>query len=108
MSSYSSEFGFKGNGKTIPGLSRQPSPAAREVLLDPNDTIMLLMDHQTGLFQTVKDVPVAELRARGGAREDCRTRQSADHYDRIGAKWPERTVDAGARGCGAKRQIHCA
>jgi nicotinamidase-related amidase len=33
------------------------------VLLDPNDTVLLLLDHQTGLFQTVKDVPVAELRA---------------------------------------------
>lgn len=47
----------------IPGLSRQPSPAASEVLLDPNDTIILLLDHQTGLFQTVKDVPLAELRS---------------------------------------------
>jgi len=32
------------------------------VLIDPADTVMLLLDHQTGLFQTVKDVPVAELR----------------------------------------------
>ncbi len=47
----------------IQGLSRQPSAAAREVLLDPNDTVLLLLDHQTGLFQTVKDVPVRELRA---------------------------------------------
>jgi nicotinamidase-related amidase len=46
----------------IPGLSRQPSQAASQVLLDPNDTVILLLDHQTGLFQTVKDVPVAELR----------------------------------------------
>lgn len=46
----------------IAGLSRQPSPAAREMLLDPADTVVLLLDHQTGLFQTVKDVPVAELR----------------------------------------------
>jgi nicotinamidase-related amidase len=49
-------------GTPIPGLSRQPSAAAREVLLDPGDTVVLLLDHQTGLFQTVKDVPVAELR----------------------------------------------
>jgi nicotinamidase-related amidase len=47
----------------IPGLSRQPSEAAAQVLLDPNDTVVLLLDHQTGLFQTVKDIPVAELRA---------------------------------------------
>jgi nicotinamidase-related amidase len=31
-------------------------------LLDPNDTLVLLIDHQSGLFQTVKDVPIAELR----------------------------------------------
>jgi nicotinamidase-related amidase len=48
--------------KPIQGLSRQPSEAASQVLLDPNDTVILLLDHQTGLFQTVKDVPVAELR----------------------------------------------
>ena len=47
----------------IPGLSRQPSEAAAKVLLDPNDTVLLLLDHQTGLFQTVKDIPVADLRA---------------------------------------------
>jgi nicotinamidase-related amidase len=47
----------------IAGISRQPSEAARDVLLDPNDTVVLLLDHQTGLFQTVKDVPVRELRA---------------------------------------------
>jgi nicotinamidase-related amidase len=47
----------------IPGLSRQPSEAARDVLLDPDDTVVLLLDHQTGLFQTVKDVPVRDLRA---------------------------------------------
>lgn len=47
----------------IAGLSRQPSPAAREVLLDPSDTVVLLLDHQTGLFQTVKDVPIPELRS---------------------------------------------
>lgn len=32
-------------------------------LLDPNDTIFLLLDHQAGLFQTVKDISVAELRS---------------------------------------------
>jgi nicotinamidase-related amidase len=47
----------------IPGLSRQPTTAARAALLDPNDTVVLLLDHQTGLFQTVKDVPVRDLRA---------------------------------------------
>jgi len=32
-------------------------------LLDPSDTVLLLLDHQSGLFQTVKDISVAELRA---------------------------------------------
>jgi nicotinamidase-related amidase len=31
-------------------------------LLDTSDTAMLLLDHQTGLFQTVKDISIAELR----------------------------------------------
>ena len=32
-------------------------------LLDPSDTVILLLDHQSGLFQVVKDISVAELRA---------------------------------------------
>jgi nicotinamidase-related amidase len=36
--------------------------ASAKVLIDPADAVILLLDHQTGLFQTVKDVPVAELR----------------------------------------------
>lgn len=31
-------------------------------LLDPNDAVMLLIDHQSGLFNTVRDVPVPDLR----------------------------------------------
>jgi nicotinamidase-related amidase len=53
----------QGAPSAMPGLSRQPSAAAHAALLDPNDTVVLLLDHQTGLFQTVKDVPVRELRA---------------------------------------------
>ena len=34
-----------------------------QALLDTSDSILLLLDHQAGLFQTVKDVGVAELRA---------------------------------------------
>jgi nicotinamidase-related amidase len=33
-----------------------------QALLDPADTVLLLLDHQTGLFQTVKDVPIDDLR----------------------------------------------
>jgi nicotinamidase-related amidase len=32
-------------------------------LLNTADTVILLLDHQSGLFQTVKDISVAELRA---------------------------------------------
>jgi nicotinamidase-related amidase len=31
-------------------------------LIDPADAVILLLDHQSGLFQTVKDIDVAELR----------------------------------------------
>ena len=33
-----------------------------QALLDPSDTVFLLLDHQTGLFQTVKDVSITDLR----------------------------------------------
>ncbi len=47
-----------------------PSPSKSSVLptgggaalLDPTDTLILLLDHQSGLFQTVKDIPVADMR----------------------------------------------
>ena len=34
-----------------------------QALIDPSDTVLLLLDHQAGLFQTVKDIGVTELRA---------------------------------------------
>jgi nicotinamidase-related amidase len=34
-----------------------------QALLNPSDSAILLLDHQSGLFQTVKDIGVAELRA---------------------------------------------
>ena len=34
-----------------------------QALMDPSDSVLLLLDHQSGLFQTVKDISVAELRA---------------------------------------------
>ena len=41
---------------------RAAKAEAGTVLIDPADTLVLLLDHQTGLFQTVKDISVAELR----------------------------------------------
>jgi nicotinamidase-related amidase len=39
------------------------STGGGQALLDPSDTVILLLDHQAGLFQTVKDISIAELRA---------------------------------------------
>jgi nicotinamidase-related amidase len=36
-------------------------------VIDPDDAVMLLIDHQSGLFQTIGDKPMTELRARAGA-----------------------------------------
>jgi nicotinamidase-related amidase len=41
----------------------QHSPDGGMALLKAADTVLLLLDHQSGLFQTVKDISVAELRA---------------------------------------------
>ncbi|HEY9038992.1 MAG TPA: isochorismatase family protein [Roseovarius sp.] len=46
----------------LEGLSRTPTEAANNALFDPNDAVLLLLDHQTGLFQTVNDIEIAELR----------------------------------------------
>jgi len=43
------------------GVEHEPSGG--KALLDPTDTALLLLDHQSGLFQNVKDISVAELRA---------------------------------------------
>jgi len=34
-----------------------------QALLNTSDSVILLLDHQSGLFQTVKDIGIAELRA---------------------------------------------
>ncbi len=44
-------------------MSHVLSTGGGKALIDPADTIMLLLDHQSGLFQTVKDISVAQLRA---------------------------------------------
>lgn len=36
-------------------------------VIDPADAVMLLIDHQSGLFQTVGDMPMPELRSRAAA-----------------------------------------
>lgn len=36
--------------------------AATNGMIDPDDVVMLLIDHQSGLFNTVQDMPVPDLR----------------------------------------------
>ena len=43
-----------------PSLASAEPPKLR--LIDPADAVLLMLDHQTGLFQTVKDIPLQELR----------------------------------------------
>jgi nicotinamidase-related amidase len=48
----------------VPGRPASVLPTGGgAALLDPSDSVLLLLDHQTGLFQTVKDIPIADLRA---------------------------------------------
>jgi nicotinamidase-related amidase len=54
---------FKPDGVNAIRDGIEHAPGGGKALLDPTDTVFLLLDHQSGLFQNVKDVPVAELRA---------------------------------------------
>ena len=56
---------------TTPAMAQSPSTGNANVLptggggalFDTSDTAILLLDHQAGLFQTVKNISVSELRA---------------------------------------------
>ena len=54
---------FKPDGKNAIHDGIEHEPGGGKALFDTTDTVMLLLDHQSGLFQTVKDISVAELRA---------------------------------------------
>lgn len=54
-------------------------------VIDVNDSVMLLIDHQSGLFQTVGDMPMPELRARAAALAKIATPgEDAGNYHGIG------------------------
>ena len=53
-------FHADGQNAIHDGVDHEPSGGRG--LLDPTDTALVLLDHQAGLFQTVKDISVAELR----------------------------------------------
>src|SRR5215467_13819152 len=54
---------FKPDGKNAIHDGIEHEPTAGKALFDPTDVVLLLLDHQSGLFQNVKDISVAELRA---------------------------------------------
>jgi nicotinamidase-related amidase len=54
---------FEPDGKNAIYDGIEHEPGGGKALLDPTDTVLLLLDHQAGLFQVVKDISVAELRA---------------------------------------------
>jgi len=54
---------FEPDGKNAIHDGVEHEPGGGRGLLDPTDTVFLLLDHQAGLFQTVQDISVAELRA---------------------------------------------
>jgi nicotinamidase-related amidase len=54
---------FEPDGKNAIHDGIEHEPGGGKGLLDPTDTALLLLDHQAGLLQTVKDISVAELRA---------------------------------------------
>ena len=53
---------FEADGKNAIHDGIEHESGGGKALLDPTDTAVLLLDHQAGLFQTVKDISVAELR----------------------------------------------
>ena len=54
---------FVPDGKNAIHDGIEHEPTGGKALLDSTDTAFLLLDHQSGLFQNVKDISVAELRA---------------------------------------------
>src|SRR5262245_54644999 len=66
---------FKRDGINAIHDGIEHAPGGGKALLDPTDTVFLLLDHQSGLFQNVKDITVAELRANVNALAKLATLQ---------------------------------
>ena len=67
-----------------------------QALLDAADAVFLLLDHQSGLFQTVKDISVAELRANTAMLAKLATLlKISGHHHGIRAQRPEWAAHAG-------------
>jgi nicotinamidase-related amidase len=59
---FSSHLGAVAQTAATPSSSVLPTGGG-QMLLDTNDSVILLLDHQAGLLQTVKDISIAELRS---------------------------------------------
>lgn len=60
-------------------------------VINPDDALMLLIDHQSGLFQTVGDMPMTELRARAAVLAKMATLANIPDHHRLssaGSEWP--------------------
>jgi nicotinamidase-related amidase len=54
---------FQPDGKNAIHDGIEHGRGGGKALLDPTDTAILLLDHQSGLFQNVKDISITDLRA---------------------------------------------
>jgi nicotinamidase-related amidase len=54
---------FEPDGKNAIHDGIEHEPEGGKALFDPTDVVILLLDHQAGLFQTVKDISIDKLRA---------------------------------------------
>lgn len=54
---------FKADGQNAIHDGIEHEPTGGKGLIDPTDVAILLLDHQSGLFQNVKDIGITELRA---------------------------------------------
>lgn len=71
-------------------------------VIDVNDAVMLLIDHQSGLFQTVGDMPMPELRARAAALAKIATGEDPGDHHRFRPAGTERPAYPGdPRQCAA-------
>ena len=61
-------------------------------VINPDDALMLLIDHQSGLFQTVGDMPMTELRARAAVLAKMATLANIPVITTAGSEW---TADPG-------------
>ena len=62
-------------------------------VIDPGDAVLLLIDHQSGLFQTVKDMEMTVLRQRHDSRQGRDAGQDSRHHKRIRTTGSKRPAD---------------